>query len=149
MNNNDSPSPSAPFDLNRFVQAQNGVYMQALGELKRGRKTTHWMWFIFPQIEGLGHSSIAQHYAIKSLAEARAYLQHPVLGPRLIECCEAILLHQDLTASQIFGYPDDMKLRSSVTLFSLVTTADSIFQRVLDQFFNGEEDENTLELVED
>lgn len=135
------------FDLNRFVQAQDGVYAQALGELKRGRKTSHWMWFIFPQIAGLGLSSMAQRYAILSKAEARAYLGHPILGPRLIECCEAILPHQDLTASQIFGYPDDMKLRSSVTLFSLVADENSVFQRVLNQFFDGEPDETTLELV--
>lgn len=142
MNNN-----SDFFDLSRFVQAQEGVYAQALNELKRGRKTTHWMWFIFPQINGLGHSSMAQSYAIRSEAEAQAYLHHSLLGPRLIECCEAILQHQDFTASQIFGYPDDMKLRSSVTLFSLVAGDDSVFQRVLDQFFDGEPDQNTLDLV--
>ena len=142
-----NPAPNGLFDLSHFVQAQESVYSQALGELRRGRKTTHWMWFIFPQIEGLGHSSMAQRYAIQSQAEARAYLQHPILGARLIECCEAILTHQNSTASQIFGYPDDMKLRSSVTLFSLVASDDSVFQRVLDQFFDGEPDQNTLDIL--
>jgi uncharacterized protein (DUF1810 family) len=140
---------SDPFDLARFIQAQEGVYSQALGELRRGRKTSHWMWFIFPQTEGLGHSSMAQHYAIKSQSEAKAYLEHPLLGQRLIECCEAILNHQDLTASQIFGYPDDMKLRSSLTLFALVAGDDSIFKSALDRYFDGEPDQNTLELAGD
>ena len=134
-------------DLNRFVQAQEGVYDRALAEVRAGRKRTHWMWFIYPQLDGLGFSSTARHYAIKSLAEAEAYLQHPLLGPRLIECCEAALSVEGRTAHDIFGTPDDMKLRSCATLFALVSPAGSVFERVLDRFFDGEPDAATLRLL--
>ena len=139
--------PQDPFDLNRFVQAQEDVYPRALSEIKRGRKTSHWMWFIFPQIDGLGYSSTARFYAIKSREEARAFLQHPVLGQRLTECSEPLLQLKGLSASEIFGYPDDMKLRSSLTLFATVSEPGSVFHRVLDQYFGGEMDEKTLQIL--
>ena len=136
-----------PFDLNRFVEAQDAVYERALAELKRGRKTSHWMWFIFPQIDGLGRSSTAQFYAIKSAGEAKAYLNHPVLGPRLIACSTVLLQSQGLSVDDIFGFPDDLKLRSSMTLFGSVSEPDSVFTRVLGQYFEGEPDPRTLELL--
>jgi uncharacterized protein (DUF1810 family) len=139
---------SDPFNLSRFLEAQNGVYERALGELRRGRKTSHWMWFIFPQIAGLGYSSTARHYAIKNMDEARAYLQHPVLGARLVECCETILKIRGNSASNILGYPDDLKLRSCVTLFSLAKNGDDVFSRVLGQYFDGEPDQRTIEILQ-
>ena len=134
-------------DLTRFLEAQaSGVYERALGELQNGCKESHWMWFIFPQIRGLGHSPMAQRFAIADFAEAKAYLQHPVLGARLKECCAALLVVEEKSASEIMGYPDDLKLRSSMTLFSLGEgTKDSIFTRVLTRFFEGESDAATLE----
>ena len=139
---------SDPFRLQRFIDAQEGVHARALDELRAGRKTTHWMWFVFPQVAGLGSSAMAQRYAIGSLEEARAYLAHPVLGPRLVECTEAVLSHSDRTAHDILGSPDDVKLRSSMTLFVLVAGPESVFQRVLDAFFDGETDQRTVDLVE-
>jgi len=136
-----------PFDLNRFVKAQAGVYEQALAELKRGEKRSHWMWFIFPQIEGLGRTSTAQFYAIKSAAEAKAYLKHPELGPRLTECCNALLQLQGLSASEIFGCPDDLKLRSSMTPFASVSEPDSVFTGVLGRYYEATPDHRTLELL--
>jgi uncharacterized protein (DUF1810 family) len=136
-----------PFDLNRFVEAQAGVYGRALEELRAGQKESHWMWFIFPQIDGLGSSSTARFYAIKSRQEAKAYLKHPVLGQRLIECSEALLQLKGKSASEIFGFPDDLKLRSSMTLFATVSEPDSVFSRVLGQYFGSQEDEKTLELL--
>src|SRR4051794_7666052 len=112
-----------PYDLSRFVTAQDGVYPDVVAELRRGRKTGHWMWFIFPQVAGLGRSSMAQRYAIGSLTEARAYLQHPVLGPRLVECATILLGNSDSTAEQILGTVDAMKLRSSMTLFQRAAPA--------------------------
>jgi uncharacterized protein (DUF1810 family) len=138
---------TSPYDLDRFVRAQSSVYDQALAELQRGQKRTHWMWFIFPQIEGLGHSSTSVHYAIKSLEEARAYLQHPLLGPRLIECAEAVLAVEDRSVSDIFGYPDDLKLGSSMTLFALAAGPQSVFARVLEKCFQGKRDERTIQLL--
>jgi len=117
------------FDLNRFVEAQEEIYPRALAEIKLSRKRSHWMWFIFPQIDGLGHSSTARLYAIKSKEEAKAYLDHPVLGKRLIECSEALLKIKGKSAEEIFGYPDDLKLRSSMTLFASVSEPDPIFSR--------------------
>jgi uncharacterized protein (DUF1810 family) len=137
-----------PHDLGRFVSAQDGVYDRALAELRSGRKQSHWMWFIFPQIDGLGHSPTAQHYAIKSRQEARAYLDHPVLGARLSECAEALLAIQGSSASAIFGYPDDLKLRSSMTLFEAVAGPESIFTRVLDRYHEGERDVKSLQLLD-
>ena len=136
-----------PYDLNRFISAQEGVYDRALAELRGGLKRTHWMWFIFPQIDGLGYSSTARHYAIKSLEEARQYLSHPILGPRLVECAEAVLAVQGRSASDIFGYPDDMKLHSSMTLFALVSEPHSVCVRVLEKYFQGKQDARTLQIV--
>src|SRR5678816_1631393 len=132
------------FGLERFVEAQAGVYEQACAELRAGEKRTHWMWFVFPQIRGLGSSPMAQRYAIASLDEARAYLAHPVLGPRLLACAEAALQVPDRTAHDIFGRPDDVKLRSSATLFERAGGPD-VFARLLDRFFAGERDAATLE----
>jgi len=133
-----------PFQLDRFVEAQEGVHDRALGEIRAGRKQTHWMWFVFPQIRGLGSSPMAQKYAIGSLDEARAYLEHPVLGPRLFACAEAALAVPGRTASDIFGSPDDVKLRSSATLFERAGGRD-VFARLLERFFAGERDAATLE----
>jgi uncharacterized protein (DUF1810 family) len=126
-------------DLERFVNAQDGggTYRRAVAELRNGRKASHWMWFIFPQIAGLGHSAMAQAYAISDLAEAQAYLAHPVLGPRLIECAEIVAAHQGLSAEQIFGGIDAMKLRSSMTLFGYADPDQEIFKQVIDQYFDG------------
>jgi len=135
-------------DLDRFVRAQEANYTQALSELRGGRKRTHWMWYVFPQLEGLGSSPMAVRYAISDLGEAKAYLAHPVLGPRLVECAEAVLQHGGLTASALFGYPDDMKLRSSATLFASVSPAGSVFHRILDTFFQGRPDEASLRLLQ-
>src|ERR1700724_2858332 len=137
-----------PNDLNRFRLAQQDDYERALAEVKNGRKRSHWMWYVFPQIDGLGFSSMSRRYSIKSLDEARAYLDHPVLGPRLVECAEAALGVKRRSAYEIFGSPDDMKLRSSATLFASVTPADSVFARLLDKFFDGKPDGKTLGLLE-
>jgi uncharacterized protein (DUF1810 family) len=137
------------FDLNRFVVAQKQDYAVALDELTQGKKYSHWMWYIFPQIEGLGHSHIAQKYAIRNINEAKAYLVHPVLGARLIECCKVLLnLDSNYTASEIFGFPDDLKLKSSMTLFASVTNNDSIYRQVLEHYFNGEFDQKTTNILE-
>jgi uncharacterized protein (DUF1810 family) len=133
--------------LQRFLDAQEGVHDQALSELRAGRKQSHWMWFVFPQVAGLGRSSTAQHYAIGSLDKAQAYLEHPVLGTRLVECARAVLSHRERTAREILGSPDDLKLRSSVTLFDRVSGADPVFREVLDAFFDGEPDPRTLEIL--
>ena len=134
------------FDLARFVVAQAPVYARALAELKRGRKESHWMWFVFPQLAGLGHSPMARLYAIGSLAEARAYLAHPVLGPRLLECTHAILAHRGRGAEAIFGPVDAMKLRSSMTLFE-AAGAQEVFGEALHLFFGSERDRATLDLL--
>ena len=134
-----------PHDLARFTAAQDEIYDRILAELKGGRKRTHWMWFVFPQIDGLGFSATTTRYSIKSLAEARAYLAHPVLGARLRECTQAVLATDGRTAFEIFGSPDNMKLKSSMTLFGAV--ADSVFDAVLEKFYGGERDTGTLELL--
>ena len=131
------------FDLGRFVSAQEDVSDSALAEIRAGRKRTHWMWFIFPQIAGLGSSATSTRFAIKSAAEARAYLSHPILGPRLLECCTALLELESKSATEIFGSPDDMKLRSCATLFASVTEPGSVFERVLERFYGGSSDERT------
>ncbi|WP_193615070.1 DUF1810 family protein [Nocardioides lijunqiniae] len=137
-----------PFRLERFVEAQsNGVHAQALDELRAGRKRSHWMWFVFPQVDGLGLSSMSQHYAVGSLDEARAYLDHPLLGQRLVECAAALLSHTDRTAREVMGSPDDAKLRSSMTLFALAADSQPLFQQVLDAFFAGERDPRTVEIL--
>ena len=133
------------FDLQRFVQAQDPVMAQVEEELRRGRKQTHWMWFVFPQIAGLGHSPPARHYAIASRAEAAAYLAHPVLGPRLARCTELVTAVAGRTAHQLFGSPDDLKFHSSMTLFALVQPGSAVFQRALDQYFDGQPDQGTVQ----
>jgi uncharacterized protein (DUF1810 family) len=133
-----------PYHLERFVDAQDGVFNRAVAELQRGGKTTHWMWFIFPQIRGLGHSEMAQRYAISSLAEAKAYLDHPVLGARLEECTRLVCAVNGRSAAQIFGAPDDMKFRSSMTLFAHAAPGQAIFRDALDQYFGGAEDDLTV-----
>jgi uncharacterized protein (DUF1810 family) len=138
-----------PFDLERFVQAQRHDYERALGEIKSGRKRSHWMWYIFPQLDGLGHSPMARRYAVHSLAEARAYLAHPVLGPRLQECAEVLLGLEDHTAHDIFGSPDDLKLRSCATLFAEVSRPGSVFHRLLTRYFHGQGDHGTYRLLDD
>lgn len=136
-----------PHDLARFVQAQEGVYERALAELRAGRKRSHWMWFIFPQFDGLGASATSRRYAIRSLGEARAYLRHPVLGPRLAECTAAVQGLHGRSARQIFSTPDDRKLHSSMTLFELASGPDAPFAAVLEKYFAGARDERTIALV--
>ena len=136
-----------PHDLARFVEAQAGDYETALAEIRAGRKRSHWMWYIFPQIDGLGFSSMARRYAIKSLDEARAYRDHPVLGPRLVEITEAAFAVEGRSAHEIFGSPDDTKLRSCATLFARAASEGSVFSRLLDRFFDGKPDVRTLELL--
>lgn len=133
------------FDLDRFVQAQDGVWPRALDELTAGAKRSHWMWFVFPQIAGLGHSAMARRYAIGGLAEARAYLAHPVLGARLLAGTAAMNSHQGLSARAILGQPDDMKFRSSMTLFEAADPAQPAFAEALARYFGDERDEATLE----
>ena len=140
-------SSGDPFDLNRFLAAQEGVYSTALAEIVQGRKLSHWIWYIFPQIDGLGFSAMSKRYAIKSDDEARAYLEHPILGLRLRECAEAVRRIEDRTASQIFGSPDDMKLRSCLTLFAAVSPHGSLFHELLEKYYQGEPDEATLRLL--
>ena len=136
-----------PFDLARFLQAQKNTYARALAELRAGRKTSHWMWYVFPQIDGLGRSPTARHYAIRSLAEARAYLGHPVLGARLRECTTAMLGLQGLTAHEILGDPDDLKFRSSMTLFEHAAEDKDLFARAIDTYFAGRRDGMTLMIL--
>jgi uncharacterized protein (DUF1810 family) len=140
--------PADPYDLARFVLAQERDYEQAISEVRSGRKRSHWMWYVFPQIHGLGFSPMSRHYAIKSVAEAEAYLRHPVLGPRLLESCEAAAGVEGRSALEVFGSPDDMKLRSCATLFAHVSPAGSVFERLLDRYFGGERDGKTLRLLE-
>jgi uncharacterized protein (DUF1810 family) len=132
-----------PFDLERFVSAQQPVIDTVLVELRQGRKQSHWIWFVFPQVDGLGSSSMARQYAIKSRAEAAAYLAHPVLGARLLECTETVVAHTRKSAHDIFGSPDDLKFCSSMTLFEQAGGGPA-FARALDQFFNGKRDDRTL-----
>lgn len=141
-------NPDDPHDLNRFLSAQEGVYERALAELKRGRKMTHWMWYIFPQIDGLGYSPTAKRYSIKSVEEARQYLSHPVLGKRLLECTDAVVALMGGSASEIFGYPDDLKFKSSMTLFEKIAGPGSVFSSALDRYCHGERDAATLRLLE-
>jgi uncharacterized protein (DUF1810 family) len=136
------------YKLTRFVDAQNQVYLTAFSEIRNGRKETHWMWFIFPQLKGLGKSSTASYYGITGLEEARAYLKHPILGKHLVEICSALLAVEGKEASEIFGSPDDLKLQSSMTLFSQVEGADNVFQRVLDKYFRGKPDGKTMAILE-
>jgi len=134
-------------DLHRFVQAQANAYERALSEVRQGQKRAHWMWYIFPQCDGLGCSQTAKRYAIKSAAEAKAYLSHPVLGPRLIECFEAVLHVEGRSADEIFGSLDAMKLKSCATLFASVSPVGSVFDQLLDKCFQGERDKKTLHFL--
>lgn len=140
--------PNDPFDLKRFTRSQEDIYDNVLAQLKNGRKRSHWMWYIFPQIDGLGFSPTTRYYSIKSKEEAQDYLHHPILGPRLRECAMILLETEGLSASVIFGFPDNMKLKSSMTLFASVSEEGSIFKLVLKKFFNGKSDEKTIRLLE-
>ena len=134
--------------LTRFLDAQNQTYLKALAELRNGKKESHWMWFVFPQIKGLGFSETAKFYGIADLEEAEAYLAHPLLGKHLIEISEALLKIEGKTATEIFSTPDDMKLRSSMTLFSKVANANPVFGKVLAKYFRGIQDDFTQEILE-
>ncbi len=136
-----------PFELSRFVRAQQDDFERALAEIQSGKKHTHWMWYIFPQLDGLAFSATSKFYAIKSLDEARAYLEHPVLGPRLYQCAEAALGVEGRSATEIFGSPDDWKLRSCVTLFACASPPDSVFHRLLAKYYGGQRDGKTLRLL--
>jgi uncharacterized protein (DUF1810 family) len=135
-----------PFELDRFVEAQSPVYPTVLAELRAGAKRSHWIWFIFPQLRGLGRSATAHRFGISSLAEAKAYLDHPILGPRLRECAALLVAAEGRSASEILGYPDDLKFCSSMTLFARAGD-DPVFRAVLDIFYGGQEDPATLELL--
>ncbi len=139
--------PSDPYNLSRFVQAQENVYPTALRELQNGQKRSHWMWFIFPQIQGLGFSPTAQYYAVKGVDEARAYLAHPLLGPRLTECTATVNAVEGKSLVQIFGYPDHLKFRSSMTLFELAAGTDSEFSKALDKYCSRERDQATQDIA--
>ena len=135
------------YNLERFVTAQNDSYESAIIELSRGKKTGHWMWYIFPQIIGLGSSDITKLYSIKSIEEARAFLDHPVLGQRLFKSCEILLKLEDVSISDVMGFPDDLKLKSSMTLFTYVSLPDSIFTKVLNKYFEGALDLTSIEII--
>ena len=135
------------YNLNRFVEAQIVTYEGAMLELARGRKESHWIWYIFPQIEGLGKSDIAKLYSIKSLEEGRAYLKHPLLGPRLTEACEILLSLNDVSMDEVMGFPDDLKLLSSMTLFEVLSDSNSIFTKMIELYFDDERDEASLEII--
>jgi uncharacterized protein (DUF1810 family) len=135
---------SDPFNLQRFADAQQPVYETVRAELRAGQKRSHWMWFVFPQIEGLGSSGMARRFAISSLEEARAYLEHPVLGARLRECSRLVADVNGRSIEEIFGYPDDMKFRSSMTLFAQATPENEVFVECLRKYFEGEADPSTL-----
>ena len=137
----------ASYDLDRFLKGQARNYDDALREIREGCKRSHWMWYVFPQIQGLGYSSTARYYAIRDVDEAKAYLQHPVLRKRLLEISGALLELDTNNASKVFGWPDDMKLRSSMTLFAEAEPECDVFRKVLDQYFHGQKDENTLSIL--
>lgn len=134
-------------NLNHFITAQKPVYPEVLQELAQGNKTSHWMWFIFPQLLGLGRSETAKRFALRDIQQARDYLSHPVLGARLLECAALLLRHPHKSALEIFGSPDDLKLHSSLTLFAMASQKDSIFEQLLQQFFKGVPDHNTIKIL--
>jgi uncharacterized protein (DUF1810 family) len=142
-----SENTGDPYELGRFAEAQEPVYARVLEELGNGRKQSHWMWFIFPQLDGLGFSPTAKRYALKNIDAARAYLQHPLLGARLTECSKLVLGVKDRTVSQIFVFPDDLKFRSSMTLFACAAGPGCVFDEVLEKCFGGRRDGRTLELL--
>jgi uncharacterized protein (DUF1810 family) len=137
-----------PFDLSRFANAQADDYASILAEIQSGQKRSHWMWYIFPQIDGLAFSSTSERYAIKSIDEAHAYLAHPVLGSRLLECADAVMQIEGRSAAAIFGSPDDLKLRSCATLFAAVSPSGSVFERILDKYYDGRRDDKTHRVLE-
>ncbi len=134
-------------DISRFVKAHQYSYQSALTEIRNGKKISHWMWYIFPQIQGLGRSSTSQYYAIHSLDEAAAFLHDPYLGVNLLEICHALIALKSNNATEIFGRPDDIKLKSSMTLFSIIPDADPVFQNILDKYFSGKRDYKTLKIL--
>ena len=136
-----------PYNLQRFVDAQESEYEQVCDELRAGRKQSHWIWFIFPQMRGLGRSELANYYGISSLQEAEAYLAHPVLGPRLRECTRLVITVKGRSVHQIFGYPDDLKFRSSMTLFASTALENQIFKDALQKYFDGKPDQATIDLL--
>ena len=136
------------YTLNRFLSAQQNIYPQVIKELHNANKTTHWMWFIFPQIEGLGHSSTAKYYSIRNMDETKEYLAHPVLGERLLECSNIILNINGKTVDDVFGYPDNMKLKSCMTLFNFVAPEQKVFADVLKKYFAGKPDEQTIAILQ-
>ncbi|MBU2677762.1 MAG: DUF1810 domain-containing protein [Gammaproteobacteria bacterium] len=137
-----------PYNLSRFVEAQNGGYVGVVKELKQGCKTGHWMWYIFPQIKGLGYSEVSRRYSISSLDEAGAYTEHPLLGPRLIECIESVMAVEGKSAEEIFGYPDYLKFRSCLTLFAAASQTNTIYQEALDKFFDQAPDPLTMRALQ-
>ena len=137
---------SSEYNLERFIDAQEASYEIALSEIKSGRKKSHWMWYIFPQVQGLGFSETSKFYAIKDIGEAKAFLEHPVLGERLVRICNALLHLESDNAHNIFGSPDDLKLRSSMTLFSSLNI-NPVFRKLLEKFFNGKKDDKTLQII--
>ena len=146
-NLSDSRSADDPYNLSRFVRAQERDYESALSEINRGQKRTHWMWYIFPQLDGLALSATSKRYSIKNAKDAKAYLDHRVLGPRLLECAEAVVLIEGKSAAEIFGSPDDLKLRSCATLFACVLPQGSVFDRLIDKYYRGERESKTLQLM--
>ena len=136
------------YNLGRFIEAQLATYEGAMLELTRGRKDSHWIWYIFPQIEGLGRSDTAKFYAIKSLEEGRAYLEHLVLGPRLIKACEILLNLKDSSMDEVMGFPDDLKLQSSMTLFEFISGSNSIFTKIIEIYFDDQRDKASLRIIE-
>jgi uncharacterized protein (DUF1810 family) len=136
-----------PYDLQRFVDAQNPVYSQVCAELRAGQKESHWMWFVFPQLRGLGHTHMATKFGISSREEAEAYLAHPILGPRLRECTRLVNSVDGRSIEEVFGYPDDLKFRSSMTLFAAVASDKEVFRQALQKYFGGEPDRLTLKLL--
>jgi len=135
-------------ELDKYLTAQAQDYERAYTEIAKGKKLSHWMWYIFPQLAGLGYSDMAKRYALQDVQQAAAYLHHPLLGPRLLDMANLLLQHKGLSAHTLFGSPDDVKLRSCMTLFSQVPNAPSVFKQVLDQYYNGQADEKTLQLLQ-
>lgn len=135
------------YDLSRFVKAHHTDYQLALSEIKNGKKVSHWMWYIFPQIKGLGHSSVSEYYGVQDIGEAKAYLEDPMLGAHLIEICDALLSLDTNDATMVMGYPDDMKLKSSMTLFDAASETLAVFQQVLDKYYQGTKDCRTLKIL--
>ena len=146
-NNNEIAQQKQDFELIRFEDAQENIYPEVIAELRNGRKQSHWMWFIFPQLDGLGNSPTTKRYSIKSVEEAKAYLDHPLLGKRLLECFAILVGVQNRTAEQIFGYPDYLKLQSCVTLFSIVDLLQEVFNQVLGKYYNNKKDQRTIDLL--